>query len=109
MKAWGQTDAPTDATAVFPADSVPTSNTGTSLGAGSYGRATIHYLGTSGRTVDKADPGGHITTTEYDRFGNTVRELTAANREVAVRTSAENTAARADLAPSSDRARRCPG
>ncbi|MFI8346383.1 RHS repeat-associated core domain-containing protein [Streptomyces sp. NPDC085596] len=97
VKAWGQTDAPTDATAVFPADSVPGSNTGTSLGSGSYGRATIHYLGTSGRTVDKAEPGGHITTTEYDQFGNAVRELTAANREVAVGSSADNTAARAEL------------
>ncbi|MCK8435499.1 hypothetical protein G3I77_21490 [Streptomyces sp. D2-8] len=33
--------------------------------------------------VNAATPGGHMTTTEYDRFGNTVRELTAANRAVA--------------------------
>ncbi|WP_078910299.1 DNRLRE domain-containing protein [Streptomyces sp. NRRL S-87] len=97
VKRWAQTDAPSDATAVFPADSVPSSNDGGTLTAGAYTRATVHYMGTSGRTVDKAEPGGDITTTEYDRFGNTVRELTAANREVAIGTSAAAVAARTGL------------
>ncbi|MDN0194122.1 DNRLRE domain-containing protein [Streptomyces sp. S.PNR 29] len=97
VKAWGQTDAPADATAVFPADSIPALHTGTSLGSADYKRATIHYLGTSGRTVDKASPGGHIATTEYDRFGNVVRELTAANRQAAIGTSAADAATRNDL------------
>ncbi|MDJ0465325.1 DNRLRE domain-containing protein [Streptomyces sp. H27-C3] len=97
VTAWGQSDVPTDATAVFPADSVPAAHAGSSLGSGDYNRATVHYLGTSGRTVDKAAPGGHIATTEYDRFGNTVRELTGANREVAVGTSANDIATRSDL------------
>ncbi|MFJ6214956.1 DNRLRE domain-containing protein [Streptomyces sp. NPDC092296] len=81
---WGQTDLPTDATAVFPADQVPASNTGTALAAGGYTRATLHYLDASGREVDTATPGHRISVTEYDRFGNSVRTLTAADRELAL-------------------------
>jgi hypothetical protein len=33
VRAWGQTDAPTDAAAVFPADVVPSSHTGADLDA----------------------------------------------------------------------------
>ncbi|MFF9059879.1 DNRLRE domain-containing protein [Streptomyces sp. NPDC014882] len=97
VKAWGQLDAPTDATAVFPADAVPASHSGGSLTAADYKRAEVHYLGVSGREVDTAAPGGHVTTTEYDRFGNTVRELTAANRAVALGTTAADKAVQADL------------
>ncbi|MEU1342194.1 DNRLRE domain-containing protein [Streptomyces sp. NPDC005827] len=108
VKAWGQKEAPTDATAVFPADAVPASNAGSALTAADYRRATLHYLDASGRTVNTAAPGGHIATTEYDQFGNTVRELTPANREVAIGTSAAGTAARGDLGiaalPSAERA-----
>lgn len=86
---WGQDDLPTDATAVFPADQVPASNDGTTLAAGDYTRAGIHYLDASGREVDTATPGNHVTVTEYDRFGNTVRSMTAANRELALGTTAE--------------------
>ncbi|WP_407675842.1 RHS repeat-associated core domain-containing protein [Peterkaempfera bronchialis] len=84
---WGQTDLPTDATAVFPADQVPASNTGTALTAGSYTRATLHYLNASGREVNTATPGHRISVIEYDRFGNSVRTLTAANRELALGTT----------------------
>lgn len=87
VAAWGQTDAPTDATAVFPADQTPASNDGSQLSANAYNRATITYINASGREVNTATPGGHITTTEYDPFGNTVRELSAANRELALGTS----------------------
>ncbi|MEV0961862.1 RHS repeat-associated core domain-containing protein [Streptomyces sp. NPDC049910] len=97
VKAWGQLDAPTDATAVFPADSVPASNAGSGLTAGSYTRATITYMGVSGRSVNSATPGGHVSTTEYDRFGNTVRELSAGNRAVALGISAADRAVQADL------------
>ncbi|MER6349795.1 DNRLRE domain-containing protein [Streptomyces sp. NPDC001595] len=82
--AWGQLDTPSDATAVFPADSVPATHDGGALTAGGYGRATVHYLNASGREVNTASPGKSITTTEYDRFGNTIRELTAGNRELAL-------------------------
>ncbi|ELS56626.1 DNRLRE domain-containing protein [Streptomyces viridochromogenes] len=97
VKTWGQLDAPTDATAVFPADAVPASNSGGSLTAADYKRAEVHYLGVSGREVNSATPGGHISTTEYDRFGNTVRELSAANRAVALGLTAADKATQADL------------
>ncbi|MCK8676122.1 sugar-binding protein [Streptomyces lichenis] len=97
VKAWGQLDTPTDATAVFPADSVPAANAGSALTAGSYTRATITYMGVSGRSVNSAAPGGRISTTEYDRFGNTVRELSAGNREVALGSSAADDAVQAEL------------
>jgi RHS repeat-associated protein len=86
---WGQTDIPTDATAVFPADAVPASNTGSDLSASDYKRATISYADASGREVNTASPGSHITTTEYDQFRNSVRELTAGNRELALATSGD--------------------
>ncbi|MGW0955774.1 polymorphic toxin-type HINT domain-containing protein [Streptomyces sp. NPDC002545] len=97
VKAWGQLDAPTDATAVFPADAVPSSHSGGSLTAAAYRRAEVHYLGVSGREVNSASPGGYITTTEYDRFGNTVRELSAANRAVALGLTVGDRAVQADL------------
>ncbi|MGW3131073.1 DNRLRE domain-containing protein [Streptomyces sp. NPDC001123] len=87
VAAWGQTDVPTDATAVFPPDSVPASNSGSALTASSYGRASISYADASGREVDSSTPGGHLSVTEYDHLGNTVRELTAGNRELALATS----------------------
>ncbi|WP_249125997.1 DNRLRE domain-containing protein [Streptomyces sp. A2-16] len=86
---WGQTDVPTDATAIFPADSVPSSNAGTDLAASDYTRATITYTDASGREVDTATPGKHIATTDYDQYGNITRELTAANRELALATSGD--------------------
>ncbi|MFF4302361.1 DNRLRE domain-containing protein [Streptomyces sp. NPDC001601] len=110
---WGQTDVPTDATAVFPAaassaDFVPTSNTGSDLAASDYKRATVTYTDASGREVNTATPGGHITTTGYDSFGNTVRQLTAGNRELALATSgagqAEQVALNINQMTSADRA-----
>jgi RHS repeat-associated protein len=97
VRAWGQLDAPTDATAVLPADAVPATHSGSALTAAAYRRAEVHYLGVSGREVNTAAPGGHLTTTEYDRFGNTVRELSAANRAVALGLTAGDRAAQADL------------
>ncbi|GAB2726439.1 hypothetical protein GCM10027072_20600 [Streptomyces bullii] len=94
---WGQLDAPSDATAVFPADSVPASNDGANLTSTGYGRATVHYLNASGREVNTATPGKHISTTEYDRYGNTVRELTAANRALALGTTDADKDALTDL------------
>ncbi|MFJ3235679.1 DNRLRE domain-containing protein [Streptomyces sp. NPDC086787] len=89
VSAWGQTDVPADATAVFPADAVPASNTGSDLAASDYKRATVTYTDASGHEVNTATPGGHISTTEYDQYGNTVRELTAGNRELALATSGD--------------------
>ncbi|MBT2369384.1 DNRLRE domain-containing protein [Streptomyces sp. ISL-10] len=84
VAAWGQTDVPTDATAVFPPDVVPASHDGASLSAADYRRAWITYTNASGRQVNMATPGGNITTVEYDHHGNTVRELTAGNRALAL-------------------------
>ncbi|MGW9436363.1 DNRLRE domain-containing protein [Streptomyces sp. NPDC055607] len=81
---WAQDEAPTDATAVFPADSVPASSTGADLAAGAYTRATITYIDADGEEVNLAAPGGAITTAEHDEHGNTVSELTAANRALAL-------------------------
>ena len=75
VAAWGQSDAPTDATALFPADSQPKSHDGTALGAGDYRRATVAYINASGRQTNMVGPGRNITTAEYDRYGNTVRTL----------------------------------
>lgn len=74
LDAWGQTDRPTDATAILP----PT-ETGTSLSG-----ATVYYLNQDGRVVNTAAPGGAISTTEYDPKGNVIRSLTPANREKAL-------------------------
>ncbi|WP_404871021.1 DNRLRE domain-containing protein (plasmid) [Kitasatospora griseola] len=105
---WGQTDLPTDATAVFPADQVPASNSGTDLNTGDYTRATVNYLNASGRQVNTAAPGHRITTTEYDKWGNSVRTLTAANRELALGATDAAKAQLADLGintlPSGERA-----
>ncbi|MFD8972897.1 DNRLRE domain-containing protein [Streptomyces sp. NPDC059593] len=83
-QAWGQTNAPTDATAIFPPDAVPAAHDGAALSAADYRRAWITYTDASGRQVNTATPGGNITTTEYDHHGNTVRQLTAGNRALAL-------------------------
>jgi RHS repeat-associated protein len=85
---WAQTDAPVDATAIFRPDQVPGSGV-----PASYSRATVHYLNGSGREVNTAVPGGHVSTIEYDEHHNVVRSLTAADRQRAL--AATDTAARA--------------
>ncbi|MEV6500794.1 DNRLRE domain-containing protein [Streptomyces prunicolor] len=92
IAAWGQTDVPTDATAIFPPDSVPASHDGRDLTATAYQRATVSYADASGRDVNTAAPGGHITTTEFNHLGIVVQELTAANRELALATSGDGLA-----------------
>ncbi|MDQ0757526.1 DNRLRE domain-containing protein [Streptomyces canus] len=84
---WAQTDNPTLGTAIFPPTSVPSNHDGTTLGSGGYAKATISYMDANGLHVNTASPGGHITTTQYDTLGNTTRQLTAANRELALGTT----------------------
>ncbi|MEV1119934.1 DNRLRE domain-containing protein [Actinosynnema sp. NPDC049800] len=92
VAAWAQRDAPTDATAIFPADQVPGSHTGRdNLGAGDYRRATVHYLNPDAREVNEIQPGGHTSTTEHDEYGNVVRTLSAANRQLALGDGARST------------------
>lgn len=77
---WGQTDIPTDATAVFPPTQVPAEP------AANYEKATVYYLDAEGFGVNTATPpgagtsGASISTTETDEFGNVTRELGAQNR-----------------------------
>jgi hypothetical protein len=73
---WGQTEAPVQATAVFPATQIPDGNQPAGQLPSSYERATITYLDANARTVNTVQPGGYITTTWYDQWGHTVRELT---------------------------------
>ncbi|MET8288340.1 DNRLRE domain-containing protein [Streptomyces sp. NPDC005132] len=106
---WAQEEAPTDATAFFPADSVPASSTGRDLSASAYDRATITYLNAHGEEINTASPGGSIDTTAYDEFGNITTELTAGNRELSLGTSSGATGKLAALGLSdlstADRAR----
>ncbi|GAB7045295.1 hypothetical protein JCM9534A_04210 [Catenuloplanes indicus JCM 9534] len=97
IASWGQTDLPTDATAVFPAEQVPAcfSARAGCPGPNGFGYATVHYLNAGGQEVNTATPGGHIDTSEYDRFGNVVRTLEASERELALGT---RPGAAADLA-----------
>lgn len=89
---WAQTEAPTDATAVFPASQVPTGNPSTGTLPSSYERATVTYLDANAREVNTATPGGHISATWYDQWGNTVRTLTAGNRARALEASSTDDA-----------------
>lgn len=83
---WAQTDVPVGATAVFPPDDVP------SAPPADYVRATIHYLDHGGREVNTAASGSGISTSEYDIYGNAVRELSAANRQRALDAGSESAA-----------------
>ncbi|MFG2823343.1 DNRLRE domain-containing protein [Kitasatospora sp. NPDC048365] len=89
---WAQTDAPTDATAVFGPEDEPGTNTAGSATPGKDGfkPATVHYLNASGNEVNTATPSvtdqGDIDTSEYDRYGHVVRTLDATNRSIALGT-----------------------
>jgi RHS repeat-associated protein len=80
VSAWDQKDVPTDATAIFPPDEIP-AETPTS-----YTRATVYYMDAEGQLSNVATESGagtsapSITTSEADRFGNVLRELSPQNR-----------------------------
>ena len=91
LDVWGQTDVPTDATAILPPNEPGTSLT----------RATIRYVNQDGRIVNTVRPGGSTATTEYNAKGSAIRELSAANR-ARVLVYPGNTAAKADYARTVD-------
>ncbi|OON32074.1 hypothetical protein BSA16_07790 [Micromonospora sp. Rc5] len=89
---WAQSEPPTDATAVFPATQVPTGDPASGALPTSYERATVNYLDANARRVNTALPGGYISTTWFDGYGNLIGELTAGNRQRALDASATDTA-----------------
>lgn len=80
ISTWGQSQKPQTATAVFPPENVPS---GTGLPS-SWTGASVFYLSTAGQTTNVLSANGGIATSEYDKYGNVVRELTPANRAVAL-------------------------
>ena len=104
---WGQSDLPTTATAVWGPDRVPAATPSPA----DWQYADLSYLDVNGRTVNTAAWGANawqVTTTEYDKRGNTVRSLSAGNRNDALTPTANpdldpyvasvpTSAARADL------------
>ena len=94
---WGQSDLPTDATAVFPPTEVPAEP------ASAYAKATVYYMDSEGLGVNTAMPQGAgmtgvpISTTETDDFGNVIRELSPQNRLRALADPAGKTAERSHL------------
>ena len=79
---WAQTDLPVTATAVFgPGDTVSTTD---------LRDAEVHALNVDGREVNTAafsgtgQAGWRIATSEHDRFGNQIRALSEANRDLAL-------------------------
>jgi RHS repeat-associated protein len=89
LATWAQQDGPTDGTAIFGPQDLPSVTTASSStpGADGYRSATVHYLDASGLEVNTASPvgtdapvEGYIDTTEYDNKGKVVRTLDATNR-----------------------------
>ncbi|MFI4990570.1 MAG: RHS repeat-associated core domain-containing protein [Solirubrobacterales bacterium] len=82
---WGQADDPVEGVAIFPPDEA--------MGwpAKDYKRATISYWDTHGNTVNTANPGGGVATSEYNASHDVVRTLGADNRAVALKESCEST------------------
>jgi len=91
---WGQTDEPVSAVAVFPANHAPGSGTITD-----WTYAQIDYYDAQGREVNTAsyNNGWNVATTEYDQYGNDVRELTADNRATALAAGATSATVAAQL------------
>ncbi len=100
---WGQLDLPSFATAVFPASHIPASPPG----ASDWPFADLTYMDANGREVNSASYGAgawQITTTEHDLRGNTVRQLTAENRNQALSPTADTDPTVAALTDSAARA-----
>ncbi|MGB1583477.1 MAG: DUF6531 domain-containing protein, partial [Solirubrobacterales bacterium] len=72
---WGQDNPPFLASAVFSPDQPPNGRP-----ASNYEVASMSYLDPVGREVNARSPGGRLDVTEYDKYGDVTRELTAENR-----------------------------
>lgn len=82
---WGQTVTPFRATAVFP----PDVTVGTDQA--SLRKADISYLDALGRELNHAEPGGRISVTDYNKYGNVIRTMTPAARAKALLNTADTT------------------
>ncbi|WP_261558306.1 DNRLRE domain-containing protein, partial [Frankia tisae] len=85
---WAQQDLPLYGAGVFPADHVPPSPPSPQ----DWPYADLTYLNTDGRQVNGASYGNgawQITTTEHDAKGNTIRTLSAENRNQALTPTAD--------------------
>ncbi|HEX5923489.1 MAG TPA: LamG-like jellyroll fold domain-containing protein [Baekduia sp.] len=91
LDTWSQEDLPTDVTAIFPPDQVP------ALPTSDYTRASVHYLNRDSYEVNDLRPGGELSTTERDRYGNVVRELGARNRATALAAGSSSAARSGEL------------
>ncbi|MGB3953328.1 MAG: RHS repeat-associated core domain-containing protein [Solirubrobacterales bacterium] len=74
---WGQENGPFMATAVFPPDQQPAGYPAT---ASEYSKASISYLDPLGREVNAREPGDRVNVTEYSKYGEVTRSLSAENR-----------------------------
>ncbi|HEX5556387.1 MAG TPA: DNRLRE domain-containing protein [Gaiellales bacterium] len=89
---WAQQDYPANATAIFPATEVPSGNP-----PSDYTQATVYYTDANGQLVNVAQPGGEISTTEYDQNGNVVRTLSPLNRQTALAVGSNSAAVATSL------------
>lgn len=76
---WGQAHPPFIGAAVFPPDQPPNGTPATN-----YNSADMTYMDPLGREVNVRATGGRITTTEYNKYGEVVRALSAENRAKAL-------------------------
>ena len=79
VAAWGQSDLPAEATAIFPPDEPQ------GYPASDYRRASLYYLDAKGHQVNVASPGGGISTSEYNAENEPVRSLSADDRALALK------------------------
>ncbi len=86
VEKWGQKDYPLEGTAVFPPDET------VNWPAPDYRRASVYYLDKLDHTVNVEQPGGAVSTAEYDSHYNVKRTLTPANRQVAIEAGAGSVA-----------------
>jgi len=87
--AWGETsDLPNYAAAVFdPNHPMPAGTTAATVSSGDWPYATLHYLDVNGRQVNTTNYGAgawQISTTSYDKSGNTLTQLTPLARDEAL-------------------------
>ncbi|WP_255648979.1 DNRLRE domain-containing protein [Frankia sp. ArI3] len=105
VAAWAQQDLPLYGAGVFTADHVPPSPPSPQ----DWPYADLTYLNSDGRQVNSASYGNgawQITTTEHDTKGNTIRTLSAENRNQALTPTADTDPTVAALTSSAARSQR---